>query len=69
MSYEDVENRFSFHPANDETTRELHDTVRAELKNVALWLDSTLAEGREKSLVLTKLEEAQFWSNASIARP
>jgi hypothetical protein len=63
----DVENRFAFHPAT-ETTGPKHDAVRATLLRVAKQMQRDLPDGREKSLVLTKLEETMFWANAAIAR-
>lgn len=42
--------------------------VRAYLGQMAQEFDMILPIGREKSLVMTKLEEAMFWANAAIAR-
>lgn len=64
---EDVKNRFAFHPAT-EVTGPQHDAVRADLGRLAAKMAKTLPDGREKSLVLTHLEEAMFWANAAIAR-
>lgn len=41
---------------------------REACKQAAHTLDRMLHGSREKSLALTKLEEAMFWANASIAR-
>lgn len=62
----DIENRFSFHPATEETGPQ-HDAVRADLKRLALKLHKTLPDGRHKSLALTSLEETMHWANAAIA--
>ncbi len=67
VSQEDIENRFSYHAPDDDRVR-LHGRIREELKMVADFLDAKLPDGREKSLAITKLEEAMFWANASIAR-
>jgi hypothetical protein len=45
-----------------------HEHARQLLRDVALELDEFMPDGREKSIVLTKLEEALFWANAGIAR-
>jgi hypothetical protein len=65
---ENMEIRFKYHPPRDEKTKQTHELVRAEFLALANKLDDLLPEGREKSLVLTKLEEAMMWANASIAR-
>lgn len=66
MNYE-LDNRFDYHKP-DETKANQYERIRALLKGVAAEIDSTLPEGREKSLVITKLEEAMFWAIAGIAR-
>jgi hypothetical protein len=68
MDKSDLENRFSFHPATTDETRQAHETIRNTCLRVAIDLDDQLPEGREKSLAVTKLEEVMFWANAAIAR-
>jgi hypothetical protein len=68
MSEGYVAHRFAFHPATTEEKRAAHGSVRELLWNAADRLDRQLPDGREKSLAITKLEEAMFWANAAIAR-
>lgn len=67
MDPSDLEHRFAFHKAN-ETTGPIHSEIRHILFGTAERIDLLLPDGREKSLVMTNLEQAMFWANASIAR-
>lgn len=60
--------RFEYHPPKDAETRTAHERVRGHSRRLAEELDALLPEGREKSLALTKIEEAMMWANAAIAR-
>lgn len=62
-----IENNFKYHKA-DETKGKMHDEIRSALKEVANKVDEICPNSREKSLALTKLEEAMMWANAAIAR-
>jgi hypothetical protein len=64
----DITHRFAYHPPKDPKTVHEHETVRALVGGLASDLDQFLPYGREKSLAITKLEEAMFWANAAIAR-
>jgi hypothetical protein len=64
----DLKNRFAYHAPKDELTRETHRSVRKMHYVLADELDALLPDGREKSLVFTKLEESMMWANAAIAR-
>lgn len=66
-STNDIENRFGYHRPNEVKIKE-HELVRAQVKGMAHYWDGNLPNGREKSLAITKLEEAMFWANAAIAR-
>lgn len=68
MEKEDIDNRFRFHSAPDEEKRNAHSAVRGLYADLAHQVNERLPEGREKSLAITKLEEAMFWSNAALAR-
>lgn len=65
---DEIIKRFDHHPPRSEATASDHQTVRALLRQDAMWMEKSLPAGREKSLALTKLEEAMFWANAAIAR-
>lgn len=68
IDIEDLNNRFRYHQPKDDATREMHADVRYECFRAAEKFNRTLPDGREKSLAITKLEEAMFWANAAIAR-
>lgn len=64
----DLDLRFDYHPPLSQHRVEDHETVRQAAKRMAHELDLLLPEGREKSLALTKIEEAMLWGNAALAR-
>lgn len=64
----DLAHRFTYHPPTTGQRIRDHEFARDRVGAVAQELDKVLPEGREKALVMTKLEEALFWSNAAIAR-
>lgn len=68
VTADDLTNRFSYHPPQDEETVKQHERARATVLNTAYALEALLPNSREKSLATTKLEEALFWANAAIAR-
>lgn len=69
ISRDDLANRFSYHKPNTEAKIEAHQTVRNVLLEAAdKIVEVTGPPTREQSLAITKLEEAMFWANASIAR-
>lgn len=62
-----IENNFTYHaPKSDQQSR--YTVLRETAKNLAKYIGRECPNSREKSLALTKLEEAIFWANASIAR-
>ena len=63
-----LHHRFGYHAPKDDATVKRHQTVRNATRDLADHYAETLPAGREKSLALTKLEEAMFWGNAAIAR-
>ena len=63
----DIEKNFTFHaPKPDQTSR--YTEIRQNAKLTAELFDQLCPESREKSLAMTKLEEAVMWANAAIAR-
>lgn len=63
----DLENRFTYHKPTDAKVQ-IHEQVRSRHLALVAELSAQIPEGREKSLWLTKLEEATFWANAAVAR-
>lgn len=68
MTKDDLDNRFSYHPADNSETASTHDAVRTACRDLAEVLDGLTPEGREKSLAITNLEHVMFWANAAVAR-
>lgn len=66
--YEEMSKRFDHHPPTTSDTVKAHESARAACKVLAIAICQTVPEGRERSLALTKIEEAMFWANAAIAR-
>ncbi len=62
----DIENRFSYHPAT-EVTGPRHDSVRAAYRTLAHFIAGQTPPGRHQSLALTALQESMMWANAAIA--
>jgi hypothetical protein len=64
----DIERRFEYHAPKTETRSMAHTGVRHLLRDAAIQINHNIPDGREKSLCMTKLEEAMFWANAALAR-
>jgi len=64
----EIEKRFTYHPPKDERQVKVYQAIRDNLRGMANMIDAHCPDSREKSLALTKLEEACMWANAAIAR-
>jgi len=59
--------RFTYHsPKGDQPER--YSEIRATFLSIALGLQQNCPKSSELSLALTKLQEANMWANAAIAR-
>ena len=67
MTYLDLENRFTYH-APKPGQPEIYERIRSEALSYAALIYNYCPDSRERSLAITKLEEAVLWANASIAR-
>jgi len=67
MQIPDIENRFTYHaPKGDQPAK--YDDLRSHFRVLAYIVHSACPDSLERSLALTKLEEAVMWANAAIAR-
>lgn len=63
----DMEERFTYHAPSPEGVA-THAELSRLFIDLALRVHDLVPQGRERSLVLTKLEEAKFWASAGVAR-
>lgn len=62
-----IEDAYNYHSA-DSAQEEKYRRIRDKAKEFAYLIDEECPDSREKSLAMTKLEEASMWANASVAR-
>ena len=67
MNKEQIENNFKYH-APKEGQQEKYRELRGKGKELVCLVVAFCPESRERSLAITKIEEAIMWANASIAR-
>lgn len=67
MEKQDLKNRFTYH-APKAGQPEIYQKIREQAKVTAFLFNELCPDSREKSLAMTKLEEAVMWANAAIAR-
>ena len=67
MNYNELEHNFKYHALTPYKIQ-LHNDIREFGKEFAELINGLCNEGREKSLAITKVEEAVMWANAAIAR-
>lgn len=66
MTKDQIENTFTYHaPKADQPERYI--SLRDKAKELALLIQDSCPESREKSLALTNVQQAIMWANASIA--
>lgn len=64
----ELNRRFNYHQPSNEHVVNKHRQIRQACRYAANVVEVACPDGREKSLALTKIEEAMMWANAAIAR-
>jgi len=67
MHIQDINNRFTYHAPKPGQSKRYED-LREAGRQLAILINDLCPESREKSLAITKVEEAISWANAAIAR-
>lgn len=62
-----IKKAFTYHPPKDDQPAR-YVAIRDQAHELACLILASCPESRERSLALTKVEEAAMWANASIAR-
>lgn len=62
-----VESHFTYHPPTEEKVKKCK-SIRLAAMDFMVLINELCPESREKSLVMTKIEEAVMWANAAISR-
>lgn len=67
MSNPNINKAFTYHPPKPGQP-ERYTKIRDTAKELAELIEESCPVSREKSLAMTKIEEAVMWANAAIAR-
>lgn len=67
MEHDELDKRAQYTDVNPEQSIRI-DTIRTLFSNLYEQIDAICKPGRETSLAITKLEEAQFWAIKGISR-
>lgn len=69
LGQSEIQKRFGAHKASIENPVNVtrHVEIRDLFTNFVLLLDTQIEDGRQKSLMMTKLEEASMWAHKSLA--
>ncbi len=67
MTVAEMDKRFTYHAPKGTQPKAFQD-IRSAGREFAWLIDRWCKDSREKSIAITKLEEAVMWANASIAR-
>lgn len=67
MKQEQIDNNFNYHKPNEDQITSIT-AIREQCKTTAETINFRCPESREKSVAITKVEEAMMWANAAIAR-
>jgi len=69
MDPQDIDKRFTYHPPRSQEDVQAHGEIREAGRKLAVLIDEKITtDCREKSVSITKLEEAVMWANAALAR-
>lgn len=63
----EIEKRFTYHPPKDGQAAK-YTLLRNQARDFACLINYNCPPSRERSIAITKLEEAIMWANAAIAR-
>jgi hypothetical protein len=64
----ELANKFTYHPPKNDTQLMTYAQIREAGRKFAMLLVTATPDTRERSLALTKIEEAVMWGNAGVAR-
>ena len=67
MNLRDITNRFARSKVNPDEVAIIN-AIRSSIYSTAVDINNSCPDSREKSLALTKLEEAMFWAITAVER-
>lgn len=67
ISDDQITQMFAFQAPVTAEHADLHQLVRSNCRDFALWLNKRVPEGPAKTTAISKVREAMFWANAAVA--